>query len=295
LKIEENTNNYAKINVNFKLKEIVKTVVKNKMSLISLVVLMIIVFIVIFGNFLTPYNPTEQSRTQIHQKISINHWFGTDEHGRDILSRILAATKLSVISGILCVLFSFAFGIVLGATAGYYEGKIDSLIMRFMDILLSLPSILLAITIMCILGRGFEKAILAIGIVNIPDYAMIVRGSILSEKQSDYVQASRVIGAKDSYIIFKSILPNVISSLIVRATLGISDAILSAAAIGFLGLGAQPPVAEWGDMLGRSRSYMFIYPHEAFFPGVAIFITVLAFNFLGDGLRDALDPKSREI
>jgi peptide/nickel transport system permease protein len=166
--------------------------------------------------------------------------------------------------------------------------------MRFMDIMLSIPSILLAIAFMAALGKGIDKAVIAIGLVSIPEYARIVRSQILSVKENDYVQAARVIGDKDGRIIFRHILPNVTSSIVVRATLGISSAVLDTAALGFLGLGVQPPLAEWGDMLGRARGMILQFPYMLIFPGLAITITVLAFNLLGDGLRDALDPKSRK-
>jgi len=195
--------------------------------------------------------------------------------------------------GVAAVAISLSVGVILGATAGYRGGKTDTTIMRFMDIMLAIPSILLAIAFMAALGKGLDKAIIAIGLVSIPEYARIVRGSILSVKENDYVQAAKIIGNKTSRIIYKHILPNVISVIVVRATLGISSAVLDTAALGFLGLGVQPPFAEWGDMLGRARGFIFSAPYTLIFPGIAITITVLAFNLLGDGLRDALDPKSR--
>ena len=222
------------------------------------------------------------------------HWFGTDELGRDIFSRILDGTKISLFVGFSVVIFSMFFGIILGAVAGYKGGVIDTVIMRLMDIMLSIPGILFAITLMAALGKGLDKAIIAIGIVSIPEYARIVRGSVLQAKESDYTQAARVIGNKDIRIIFNHILPNVISPIIVRATLGISGAILDTAALGFLGLGVQPPLAEWGDMLGRAKGYIFSAPYTLVFPGLAITLAVLAFNLFGDGLSDALDPKSRK-
>jgi ABC-type antimicrobial peptide transport system permease subunit len=186
-------------------------------------------------------------------------------------------------------------GTIMGAIAGYRGGRADTVIMRLMDMLLAIPSILLAITFMAALGKGIDKAVIAIGLVSIPEYARIVRGCILSVKENDYVQAAKVIGNKDTRIIFKHIMPNILSSIVVRATLGISTAVLDTSALGFLGLGVQPPYAEWGDMLGRARGFIFSAPYTLIFPGIAITITVLAFNLLGDGLRDALDPKSRKI
>jgi len=213
--------------------------------------------------------------------------------GRDLFSRVLDGTKISLFVGVAAVSISLSVGVLLGAIAGYRGGRTDTIIMRIMDMLLSIPSILLAIAFMAALGKGLGKAVIAIGLVSIPEYARIVRGSILSIKESDYVQAAKVIGNRDRRIIFKHILPNIVSLIVVRATLGISTAILDTAALGFLGLGVQPPYAEWGDMLGRARGFIFSAPYTLIFPGIAITITVLAFNLLGDGLRDALDPKSR--
>lgn len=195
--------------------------------------------------------------------------------------------------GLCAVAFSLIIGTILGSVAGYFGGRVDGFIMRCMDIMLSIPSILLAITLMAALGKGLDKAIIAIGIVSIPEYARIVRSSILSVKENDYVAAAKVIGNSDRRIIFRHILPNVVSSIVVRATLGISTAILDTAALGFLGMGVQPPMAEWGDMLGRARTYIFSAPYTLIFPGLAITLAVLAFNLFGDGLRDALDPKER--
>jgi peptide/nickel transport system permease protein/oligopeptide transport system permease protein len=183
---------------------------------------------------------------------------------------------------------------VIGATAGYYGGKIDMILMRLMDIMLAFPSLLLAIAFMSVLGRGIENAIIAISIVTIPQYARIVRGSVLSVKENEYVQAARAIGNPDWRIIFFHVIPNILPPVIVRATLGISVAILDTSALGFLGLGVQPPAAEWGTMLGAGRAYFFNANHLVLFPGLAITFTVMAFNLLGDGLRDALDPRIRK-
>ena len=206
---------------------------------------------------------------------------------------MLIGSQISLTVGLLSVAISLTIGVTLGALAGYKGGALDTVIMRVMDMMLAIPSILLAIAFMAALGRGIDKAIIAIGFVSIPEYARIVRSQVLSVKQSDYVAAARVIGDSDALIIFRHVLPNVMPSIIVRATLGISSAILDAAALGFLGLGVQPPAAEWGDMLGRGRNYIFAAPHAMIFPGLAITVTVLAFNLLGDGIRDAFDPKSR--
>lgn len=264
---------------------------KNKAAILGLTIILLLSLIAIFGRFIMPYNPNMGQLSQCLQKPSAMHWFGTDEQGRDIFSRVIDGTKISLRVGVTAVTIALFFGILFGSLAGYYGKVVDLLIMRFMDIMLAFPSLLLAIALMAALGKGVDNAIIAISIVTIPEYARIVRGSILSAKENEYVLAARVIGNSDASIIFKHILPNVISPIIVRATLGISSAILDTAALGFLGLGVQPPQAEWGNMLGSGRGYFFNAPHIIIFPGIAIMITVLAFNLFGDGLRDALDPK----
>ena len=246
----------------------------NKAAMVGLVLILILALISLvvwvrelMGKQILPFDPNSSDMTKSFIFPNSVHWFGTDQLGRDVFSRVLDGTKISLFVGIAAVAISMTIGVIFGSIAGYRGGKIDTVIMRFMDMMLAIPSI--------------------------PEYARIVRGSILSAKENDYVQAARVIGNKDTRIIFRHILPNVISSIVVRATLGISSAILDTAALGFLGLGVQPPYAEWGDMLGRARGFIFSAPYTLIFPGVAITITVLAFNLFGDGLRDALDPKSR--
>lgn len=274
-------------------KEIWYILRQNKGAMTGLIIIILLVLVAIFGRSFMPYDPNYSDMTIAFQTPNVQYWFGTDQLGRDIFSRIVYGTRTSLIVGLAAVSISLITGIVLGAIAGYKGGIIDSIIMRIMDMMLSIPSTLLAIALMAALGKGLDKAIIAIGIVSIPEYARIIRGNILSVKENDYVQAAKVMGNSDMRIIFKHILPNVMSSIVVRATLGISTAVLETAALGFLGLGVQPPFAEWGDMLGRSRGFIFTAPHTLIFPGIAITITVLAFNLLGDGLRDALDPKSR--
>ncbi|MBE6066585.1 MAG: ABC transporter permease [Clostridium lundense] len=268
--------------------------IKNKAALVGLVIILLLTLVALFGKFIMPYNPYVGELSKSLQAPSAAHIFGTDEQGRDILSRIIDGTKISLRVGVTSVAIALSIGTVVGALAGYYGGKIDMLLMRIMDIVLAFPSLLLAIAFMSALGKGIDKAVIAISIVTIPEYARIVRSCILSVKESEYVQAARVIGNNDFNIIFKHILPNVMSPIIVRATLGVSSAILDTAALGFLGLGVQPPFAEWGSMLGAGRGYFYNAPHIILFPGIAITITVLAFNLFGDGLRDALDPRSRK-
>ncbi|WDV44953.1 ABC transporter permease [Clostridiaceae bacterium M8S5] len=274
--------------------ELWNTLKTNKLAMVGLGIIIFLVFIAIFGQFIMKYDPNVGELKDSLQTPSSSHPLGTDEQGRDILCRIIDGTQISLRVGMISVAISLSIGIIIGALAGYYGGKIDLILMRFMDIILAFPSLLLAIAFMSALGKGIDKAIIAISIVTIPEYARIVRGSILSIKESEFVQAAKVIGNHDFTIIFKHILPNIISPIIVRGTLGISTAILETAALGFLGLGVQPPYAEWGTMLGAGRGYFYNAPHLVFFPGIAITITVLAFNLLGDGLRDALDPKLRK-
>lgn len=277
-----------------RIRETWEQLVKNKTALVGLVIICFLIVISLVGQFITPYDPFVGNMTQSLRPPSLQHWFGTDDLGRDILSRIIAGTSVSLGVGLSAVAISLFAGTVLGALAAYYGKAVDIVIMRFMDILLSIPDILLAIAIMTVLGPGLGKAIFAIGFVTIPQYARIVRGSILSVRESDYVAAAGIIGARDMRVLFRHIFPNVISPIIIRATLGISIAILDTAALGFLGLGVKPPYAEWGTMLGSGRQFIFDSPYIVIFPGLAITITVLAFNLLGDGLRDALDPKANK-
>lgn len=275
-------------------KELWDTLKKNKAAMIGLTIIIILILVAVFGKFFMPYDPYVGDLSNSLKSPSAEHILGTDEQGRDILCRIIDGTKISLRVGITAVSIALSIGIIVGALAGYYGGKIDLIIMRVMDIILAFPSLLLALAFMSALGKGIDKAIIAISIVTIPEYARIVRSSILSIKESEFVQAAKVIGNNDFAIIFKHIIPNVLSPIIVRATLGISTAILETSALGFLGLGVQPPYAEWGSMLGSGRGYFYNAPHLVFFPGIAITITVLAFNLFGDGLRDALDPKLRK-
>jgi len=277
-----------------------ETLRQNKAAVVGLFIIGLLAFIALavwlseaMGIQILPYDPNYSDMTKSFIWPNAEHWFGTDQLGRDLFSRILDGTKISLSVGVAAVSISLSVGVILGATAGYRGGKTDTAIMRLMDMMLAIPSILLAIAFMAALGKGLDKAIIAIGLVSIPEYARIVRGSILSVKENDYVHAAKIIGNKTSRIIYKHILPNVISVIVVRATLGISSAVLDTAALGFLGLGVQPPFAEWGDMLGRARGFIFSAPYTLIFPGIAITITVLAFNLLGDGLLDALDPKAR--
>ena len=223
------------------------------------------------------------------------HLMGLDGNTRDQFSRILYGARLSLIVGISTVSFAIVLGTVLGAIAGYFGGWWDIGIMRVMDVLLAFPSLLLAIAIVTVLGPGLINALLAIGIVDIPIFARVMRASVLSVREMEYVSATRALGGNPFHILFRRILPNALTPLIVQGTLGIASAILSAAALSFLGLGAQPPTPEWGAMLGSERNQVFTAPHLVFYPGLMIMLTVLCFNLIGDGLRDALDPRLAHV
>ena len=281
---------------------------KRKSAILGMVILGILILIAFTAPILAPYDPTlsmldanppqnleRRSAPCIHlfgcPADQPQHILGTDGNIRDEFSRLLYGARVSLWIGLSTVTFAIVIGTVLGALGGYFGGWIDNLIMRTMDVLLAFPSLLLAIAIVTVLGPGLTNALLAIGIVSIPAYARVVRASVLSVREMDYVSATRALGGNTFQILFRRILPNALTPLIVQGTLGIATAILDAAALSFLGLGAQPPMAEWGSMLGAERNQVFTAPHLVFYPGIAIMITVLAFNLLGDGLRDALDPR----
>lgn len=273
------------------LAEFVTRFMTSTSAMIGLVLLILLVFCAVFAPEIAPYSPYESNLPEALKSPNGTYLLGTDELGRDILSRILYGARISLLVGVEAVALALTCGILLGALAGFYGGKVDTVIMGIMDIMLSFPSILLAIAFMTVMGRGVEKAVIAIGIVSIPEYARIVRASVLSVKENVYVMAARAIGNNDRRLIFVHILPNILAPIIVRGTIGVSVAILEAAALGFLGLGVEPPTAEWGTMLGAGRQAIFSAPHIVTFPGLAITLTVMAFNLLGDGLRDVLDPR----
>jgi ABC-type dipeptide/oligopeptide/nickel transport system permease subunit len=281
---------------------------RRRSAMAGLVILGILVFIATFAPALAPYDPTiSMLDADPPQKIKARtapcihlfgcpadqpqHIAGIDGNIRDQFSRLLFGARLSLMVGFSTVTFAIIIGTVLGSLAGYFGGWIDNIIMRFMDVLLAFPSLLLAIAIVTVLGPGLINALLAIGIVSIPAYARVMRASVLSVREMEFVAATRALGGSNMQILFLRILPNALTPLIVQGTLGIASAILDAAALSFLGLGAQPPTPEWGSMLGSERNQVFTAPHLVFYPGFMIMLTVLAFNLIGDGLRDALDPR----
>jgi ABC-type dipeptide/oligopeptide/nickel transport system permease subunit len=280
--------------------------VRHHSAQVGFVILGFMIFIAIFAPLLAPYGPTEvlkdvkpRATPCIHalgcDGNQPEHIFGIDGNRRDMLSRVIFGSRLSLEIGVATVSFAIIVGTILGAVGGYMGGWTDNIIMRLMDVLLAFPGLLLSIAIVAVLGPGLINALLAISFVSIPVYARTVRASVLQVKEQDFVSASRALGASPLGILISHVLPNAITPIIVQATLGIASAILNAAALSFLGLGAAPPTPEWGLMLSEERNSLFNAPHLVFIPGVAIMLTVLAFNLLGDGLRDALDPRQVNV
>lgn len=267
---------------------------ENKAAVVGGLIILFYIFIAVFAPVLAPYHPHDINLGNKLMPPSTEHWMGTDDKGRDILSRILYGSRLSMGVGFAAVIFGAFFGITLGLIAGYYGKWIDSVIMRCMDVLLAFPGILLALAIVSALGPSLINVTIAVGAFSVPLFARIVRGSTLEVKQLEYIDAIRSLGAKDGTIIFKHILPNIMSPIIVQGTLRVATAILSAAGLSFLGLGAQPPSSEWGTMLSSGRDFLFSAPYIAIFPGLAIAFLVLGFNIFGDGLRDAFDPRMKK-
>ena len=272
---------------------------QNKGAVAGLIFITVIVLVALLAPVIAPHPPFEQYRDAIlvppswEDGGSIRFVLGTDDVGRDILTRLMYGARLSLVIGAVVVTLSLATGILLGLVAGYFRGTVETIIMRLMDVMLALPSLLLAIAIVAILGPSLMNAAIAIAIVVLPHYVRLTRAAAISEIDKDYVTASRVAGAGRLRIMFITLLPNCMAPLIVQATLGFSSAILDAAALGFLGLGAQPPTPEWGSMLANALQFLQRAWWVVTFPGLAILLTVLAFNLMGDGLRDALDPKMK--
>ena len=286
---------------------------RNRSAVIGFVVVGLFALVANFADVLQSYDPLETfvngARPRVPPCYSVEqtdangtplcpngvYWMGTDSNGRDLYSRIVWGTRISIPIGVIAVSISIFFGVIIGLVAGYYGGWFDNIVMRFMDVLLAFPSLLLAIAIVTVLGPGLENALIAIAIVNTPSYARLMRASVLSLKEQEFVLAERALGASHSRIMFNQILPNALTPIVVQGTLGIGTAVLEAAALSFLGMGAQPPAAEWGQMVSESFEKFNVAPFLVFYPGLCIMLVVLGFNLLGDGLRDALDPRLNKI
>jgi peptide/nickel transport system permease protein len=266
---------------------------RNPIGIAGLVIVVLTILIALLAPLIAPYDPDAQASTRLLPPSATN-LMGTDELGRDTFSRIVFGSRVSLQVGVISVVIALAIGATLGISAGYAGGPVDALLMRFTDILFAFPGLVLAIVISGLLGASRTNAMIAIGIVYAPAFARVIRGSVLSVMSEPYVESGRVIGATAPTLIRQYLLPNILAPLIVMATVYLSSAILSEAALSFLGLGTQPPEPSWGGMLNLARTYMEITPWMAIFPGLAIMIVVLGFNFLGDGLRDILDPRLRE-
>lgn len=288
------------------LQNTLRRLLRHRSAQVGMMILGFLVLVAVFAPVLAPYDPIKPIRTSkrrappcIHllgcPADQPQHFFGIDGNQRDLLSRIIYGSRISLRVGVQTVSLAIVIGVIFGAVAGYIGGWLDNLIMSVMDVLLAFPSLLLSIAVVTVLGRGLNNALFAIAFVSIPVYARIVRASVLQVKEQDFVAASKALGATPINILLNHVLPNALTPLIVQATLGIASAILDSAALSFLGLGAEPPTPEWGLMLGEERNSVFNAPHLVLFPGIAIMLTVLAFNLLGDGLRDALDPRLAQV
>lgn len=275
-------------------KEFVRKFKKQKTALVALAFICLLAIIAVISYQVVPYGINEYDYSAIMQGPSAKHIFGTDEFGRDLFSRILCGTRISLSVGLLSVSIGAILGTILGLLGGYYGGLLDACIMRVCDVLFAFPGIILAIAIVAILGSGLYNVVIAVAVFSTPTFARLVRSTTLSLKSSVFVQAARNIGSSDRRILFRHILPGAIPNIIVQYTMSIGNSILTASSLSFLGMGAQPPTPEWGLLLSNGRNYMMSSWHITFFPGLAIFLTVLSFNLLGDGLRDALDPKLSE-
>ncbi|MDS9473324.1 nickel transporter permease [Sporosarcina pasteurii] len=266
---------------------------KSKVAVVGAFIVLFFILLAVFGPLLAKEGINDQVMADRLQPPSAEYWLGTDDFGRDILSRIIHGARISLWVGFSSVIGSVIIGSILGIVAGYYGRWVDVVISRIFDIMLAFPSILLAIAIVAVLGPSLQNALIAIAIINVPNFGRLIRSKVLSIKEDEYITAAKGIGMRDVRILFAHILPNSMAPVIVQGTLAIATAILEAAALGFLGLGAQAPMPEWGKMLADSKNYMQSAPWTMIFPGLAIMLTVLGFNLMGDGLRDAMDPRMK--
>jgi len=267
--------------------------IRSRTGLLGTFVLLVVTLMAVFAAQVAPYNPTRQDFRVEREPPSLEHLMGTDEFGRDVLSRVIWGARASLAAGTVAASIALAVGLLLGMVAAFYGSRLDSFIMRVMDVILAFPYLLLAIAVVAILGPGLLNAMIAIGIVYIPHYARVVRGAVLAVRAREYVEAARAIGAPDGRVMVQHVLPNTLAPVIVQTTLNVGTAIIDTAGLSFLGLGTQPPTPDWGNMLSAGRSYVIDSPWIATFPGLAILVTVLAFNLMGDALRDAFDPRLR--
>ncbi|MDR5703876.1 MAG: ABC transporter permease [Armatimonadota bacterium] len=266
---------------------------RNRAAMVGLIIVSMFLIAAVLGSRLVPFDPFQQNLTRALQPPGWPHFLGTDEFGRDILSRIVYGARISSFIGLAGVGFGLLVGGSLGTAGGYLGGRADQIIMRFIDVLLAFPGMLLALAIVSFLGPGLENVLVAVGIYSVPLYARVMRGSVLALRTQEFVEAARALGASDLRILWKHILPNAVTPVIVISSLRFADVILTASGLSFLGLGAQPPLPEWGAMLASGRVYLRVAPWVAVFPGVALALVVFGFNLLGDGLRDALDPRMK--
>lgn len=277
-----------------KVKDILRRFRRNKTAMLGAVILLVLLAGALLAGVLTPYGFDEQNLQDRKQPPSIHHLMGTDDLGRDVFSRILYGGRVSLKVGLISVSISVLFGGVLGVAAGFYGGRRDTVIMRFVDVLMAIPGMILSISICAALGPGMFNTMLAVGIGSIPNYARVFRSAVMTVVGQEYIEASRTMGARNRRLIWKHVLPNSMAPVIVQASLGVANAVVTAASLSFIGLGVQPPNPEWGAMLSYGRPFIRDYPHMVLFPGIAIMLTVLSLNLLGDGLRDALDPRLKQ-
>lgn len=267
---------------------------KNKAAVLGLVILIFLVLVAIFADVIAPFDFRTQNLNAIFVRPNATHWFGTDNFGRDIFSRIVFGSRISLQIGFIAVGIALFLGGFIGVISGYFGGIFDTLFMRLIDIMLAVPTILLAISIVAVLGPGITNLMIAVGVSSIPSYARVMRANVMSIKEMQYIEAARAMGTTNVSIMLKHVIPNTLAPVIVQSTIGVAGAILSAAGLGFIGLGIQPPNPEWGSMLSAGRHFIRDDPHLTLFPGLAIMITILSLNLLGDGLRDVFDPKLKD-
>jgi peptide/nickel transport system permease protein len=287
-------NNEAKIIQTGPFRETMRRLKRNKAAVIGGLVVLLFLLTAALAPLIAPYPPDEGDLMKRLSPPSREHWLGTDPLGMDLLSRVIYGARISLVIQITAVSIALVVGTLLGLLAGYYGGWFDNGIMRMMDILLAFPGIFLAISIIAVLGTGLTNLMLAAGIYSIPQFARIVRGSVLSLKEKEFIEAARAAGEKDAGILFRYLLPNSMAPIIIQTSLRMATVLLTASGLSFLGLGVQPPTAEWGAMLSNARGYLITAPHAAIVPGLAIMLVVMGFNLFGDGLRDALDPRLRD-